>query len=161
MLCTVSCRAQPIHSFKLIIHLDDTVQRLIISANVPRIHILMHRFFWLDFGINTFMLLLKVVFLLSQSEIIQYENQAKPHETECNKKLSFSMLFNIFLFIIPFKQYNIIACCMKKSKDNNLGQLKQYQASKISFLLKKNTMHCTVDQAICTFFLYTGVTKCL
>ena len=29
MLCTVSCRAQPIHSFKLIIHLDDTVQRLI------------------------------------------------------------------------------------------------------------------------------------
>ena len=29
MLCTVSCRAQPIHSFKLIIHLDDTVQRVI------------------------------------------------------------------------------------------------------------------------------------
>ena len=70
MLCTVSRRAQPIHSFKLIIHLDDTVQRVIISANVPRIHIILYRFFWLDFGINTFMLLLKVVFLLSQSEII-------------------------------------------------------------------------------------------
>ena len=62
MLCTVSCRAQPIHSFKLIIHLDDTVQRVITYISyISKCPANSHTYvslFWLDFG----MLLLKGFF---------------------------------------------------------------------------------------------------
>ena len=62
MLCTVSRRAQPIHSFKLIIHLDDTVQCSELSYQQMSREFTYLSLFWLDFGIH-FMLLLKVICL--------------------------------------------------------------------------------------------------
>ena len=85
MLCTVSRRAQPIHSFKLIIHLDDTVQ-----------------LFWLDFGsIHLCLVLLQVVkFFVSDQKFIYILCQS---QTFCARQKD--DLHSVKLVFVPAQKF--------------------------------------------------------